>query len=238
MIIRRLERLFNIISFKVCKAISRPSTPAFVGGSLLYVPSSVEHGLLSSIQKGSYELSERLLVQRLITGSDRILEIGAAIGCLAVEYSKRSKQIHVAVEANAQLFPYLTMNLSSNQCDNVKAVHAVGDWQDGTREFFVHKDFYSSSVVEKEGEKVQVASVDLNRLIIEHSINTIICDVEGFEYELFKNLAFNAIKKIIVEIHETKNTEHDVLGLQEEMLEHGFKFNLKLWRGNVLVFSK
>lgn len=238
LIVRIASRVFNLLSLRLAQFRGAASAPVLLGGLLLRVPANVRGGLRKSFVKGVYEQDERLILKRFVTEGDRILEAGAAIGGLATLYSKLSSQNHIAVEANPDLLPYLRKNLEANGCGNVTAINALASLSSGTSSLFVSEHFYSSSAVSDVGTRVEVKSIDVNELISREKINTVICDVEGFEYQLFQGLDLAPLKKILVEIHKVDDTEEQVLNLLQKVHQSGFRFEVRRWRGNVLVFAR
>lgn len=237
-LMRRSAIVFNRLSHLVARVLARELFSVLVDGEFLYAPTTVRGGLYRSLIKGVYEQDERIIVGRFLTANDTVIEFGGAIGVLASAYARISSRRHLALEPNPSIAEVLRKNLARARIVNVSVVEAAASWEDGTCQFFIDDDFYSSSMINRQGEEITVPCVNVNRLIIEHEINTIISDIEGFEFSLFKNIDLTPIKKIVVEIHDVDNSARNVSELLALLFEAGFGFEVRNWRGNVLVFRK
>ena len=236
--IRKSWIAFNSISILTAKIFRRSRFLVRFDTQLIYAPTNVEGGLRRSILKGVYENDERIIIRRFLDSEDAVIEFGGAIGVLACTYGKTSSKHHLTLEPNPEIAEILRLNLERAQMSNVQLIEAAAHWDDGTCQFHVNDDFYSSSMTSQNGREITVARVDVNKLIEKHCINTIVSDVEGFEYSLFKNIDLAPIKKIVVEIHEVEDTGPNVSELLTRLQKEGFKFAVRSWRGNVLVFGK
>lgn len=129
-------------------------------------------------------------------------------------------------EANPALIPLIRRNLKLNKCLDKATVHneiLVHQPVVPFVDFYVHKDFYSSSFVAFPDyiEKVQVSTKDINFVIKENDITFVVLDIEGGEYELFTDWKIpNSVKKVMLELHPAK-TSLDV-DVRQELLDQRF----------------
>lgn len=216
------------------------SSPSFyiVGGKKFYFPKAMSEVVARSIVKNNYESAERKIVKSLISQDDVVLEIGAAVGVLAKFYSDLSPKKHILIEANTALMPILRKNVKGINCE---VINALGSWESGSQKFYISNSFYSSSSARRHesDEEVVLDKIDLNSVIKKYRCSVVICDVEGFEYDLISRLDLGSVTKIILEVHQVgSNVLESLVKLLEYLRESGFEINLRLCESNVLVFVK
>ena len=81
--------------------------------------------------------------------------------------------------------------------------HAVLGDGEGSAEFFVEKDFVSSSLVRRspDARALRVPRLDVNQEIGRFRPTVLVIDIEGAEYDLMPLILWDGIKKIVIDLH-------------------------------------
>jgi FkbM family methyltransferase len=155
----------------------------------------------------TYEREEIALVSRWITAEDRILEVGSAVGFVALYCIKKiGVRDYCVVEANPELESLLRANFSINGLDldafNYRKLAVSGE--DGELVFRINKEFWSSSVVarskEKRSETVPARTISSVISGLPYTPNTLVMDIEGGEVNIPAE-HFAPFSKILIETH-------------------------------------
>ena len=157
----------------------------------------------SMLFKGTYEVHECDLVERVVRSGDRVLEIGAGIGLVSLVATRLCGEGHVfSYEANPDLEPVIRKNYRLNGWTPDLTMRAVtSDGRD--LPFFRSSNVVSSSVVDRNlaGDRIVVESLAINDLIDEHRPSVVIMDVEGSEVDLLSTADLSRVRILIAEMH-------------------------------------
>ncbi len=176
-----------------------------------------------------YEEFERRAVQQHILTDLPVVELGGCIGVVACVTSKvlREGISHVAVEANPCEIPIIETNRELNRCE-FEIVNAAIAYDRPTVTFCPSLSLDSNSLRDDSGSNaVTVDAISLRDIVNRKYIGsfTLICDIEGHEYELVQHEldVLRRAETIILDTHagiigEAKNAE-----LLEKLKEVGFK---------------
>lgn len=196
------------------------------------------------ILNGTYERDERRIVRRMIQPGDRVLEIGGAIGLISM-LTARIVGIEklVVYEANPVILAEAKRNYARNGLEQIDVRHAAVVGRDSPEdeiEFFVHRNFWSSSLLEKEGavEKVRVPAARLDRLVEQHRPNVLVMDVEGAEHAILVGADLSAFDKICVEVHTRYIGAAKANELLRSVLDQGFLLDLEQSASETLYFFR
>ena len=180
--------------------------------------------------KNNYEQEERDLVESHLERDDKVLEIGAGIGYLAL-FCILEKKIsdYTLVEANNQLIKVIKKNflLNNVEIENFTLINKLLDNESNLeRVFFITKSFWSSSVYQRNetAQKITVRTININNILgsITYEPNVLIMDIEGGEIEVdFKD--FSRFEKIIIEIHPDIIGSDRASNLITGFIENGYK---------------
>ena len=189
-----------------------------------------------------YELEEHYLVKKYLKDSDIVLELGGCLGFVSCLTNIRlaNKSNHVVLEPNPYLQNYLLFNRNNNDC-NFNIVEGVISNKDN-EELYFNNTILGSSIKNKSNKSVPVSCFTINQLQNKFNLkfNTMIVDIEGGEYDLFKEIDFKSlnIRKIIIEFHNFSNilTDLEVNYCLDKLVENNFKSVESL--NNTYVFIK
>ena len=114
--------------------------------------------ILTQIEQGLYELPEKTLAAKYLTKEDRVLELGSAIGYLAINTMKTHPGIQWdSIEANPWCVERSRENYKSNETYPylIHGVASLNKCQEPIK-FYVREEFWNSSLdpIELEYSKI------------------------------------------------------------------------------------
>jgi FkbM family methyltransferase len=179
------------------------------------------------LARKSYESYERDAVRRCIRPYFPIVELGGCLGivaCITDRFKKPS--IHVVVEANPTVIPILQSNRALNHC-KFEIVNAAIAYGVSTVTFTPNPELPSNSLRQCDGAgAVTVKATQLKPLLQDRGIHqfTLICDIEGHEYDLVQNEAetLESASLIILETHARMIGEEKTCAMMQRLSEIGF----------------
>jgi FkbM family methyltransferase len=159
------------------------------------------------ILDGWYERPERQLCDKYLEKSDKIVELGSAIGFLALYCRLRlGIQEFGMVEANPKTIEILKENFKLNHLvPNV--LHVAVAREDGVKYLNISGEFWANSLVspQSHGQEnlLAVRTITLPNLLREVGFipNVLIIDIEGSEKDIDPESIPSEIEAIIIEIH-------------------------------------
>jgi|SRR5215216_477218 hypothetical protein len=153
-------------------------------------------------------------ISELIEKNDYVLDLGAGVGDFSVVASRKVGKMGkiIAVEPDIERYRLLKLNLEYNRCQNVIPLNIGVGQGPGEKELV----FWNRTI------RCRVDTLEniLSQLNINHRINCIKMDIEGFEREIVTK-SIKTIKDsrvISIECHGTKEK------MDEALLEYGFHF--------------
>lgn len=170
-------------------------------------------GMVRALTGGNYEDRERRIAIALIRPTDRVLEVGTAVGVVAMTAAATVGPANVMTyDANPAIVADARRNFAANGMSGIAA--NVGVMRNRSRwsaseleiDFFVARDFWGSRLAAAPDSPdivgvVKVPLVCLERKIAEHRANVLICDIEGGEADLLDGADLGPIRLILMEIH-------------------------------------
>jgi FkbM family methyltransferase len=171
---------------------------------------SVNHPSIPTLLKsrflmGRYESSEHKALPFLDTKLP-LVEMGGGIGvisCLA-NHRLENQEIHIVVEANPEIIPLLDENRKRNGCQ-FKIINAAVGYSSPDLEMKLHHSMLDSNLFSQGFRTVRVPSTNLEMILdkFSFSVCSLICDIEGAEYDLINNEIECLKKRVILLILET-----------------------------------
>lgn len=173
-----------------------------------------------------YELEDARLARRVLQPGDRVIELGSSIGFVALFCMLRLGIEHYAmVEANPHLLPLIDENFRLNGTPRPPLFNVAAGPEDGTAQFTIHRDYWSSSTRTRPNgrEQLTVPQRSIPSLLSELPFqpNTLIIDIEGGEADIPIEhwLAFD---KIIGEFHERLVGAARIRRITDQLLAAGY----------------
>lgn len=187
---------------------------------------------------GIYETPEIAFVKKYLNPELDVIELGSSIGVLASHVGKKinSSCKLICVEANPILLKTLQKNLELNITKpNVNIVHAAIDYvyEQNWVEFTISNNSLDSGIkdIKLQKEKIKVATTTLSNIISKYGIDnyTLICDIEGAEYDLFmnENEVLKNCKQLHLEMQENEIVRGKTIRIKEVVQMLQDKYDLK-----------
>lgn len=188
--------------------IFKPSIIKIFDFKCVYDSKIISNNILKFICNNSYEADERVIIKKSLDGTEKVLEVGAGLGFITYSLGSIIKSGEIfSFEANPLLCNLIKENfiLNSKDVNIFNGIIKNGSTYD-VEKFYLAYEFWSSSTVPLDDfqKVIDVPVIDLNNFIMEHSINTLVLDIEGGEIVFFDSFNFDNINKIIIELHPEK----------------------------------
>lgn len=192
-----------------------------------------------------YEIREAQQIQRIVRPNEVVLELGAGVGFVSTliarhPYTKRL----VSYEANPRLIDCLHRTMSANGVPASKAEFrnaVLTNGPEGDSDFFVHRDFWASSLHSPPEGCVavhRVAMTSFGAALAEIRPTLIVCDIEGAETDLLGGSDLPGVRHISVETHPAVVGRSGVEALVRNLARKGFEHVRRHSAGDVLYFSR
>jgi FkbM family methyltransferase len=206
--------------------------------------------LVRALTQGGYEDRERKVLAQVLRSGDRVLEIGTAVGVVAMTAAEIVGAASVRTyDANPAIVEDARRNFTANGYDAISAHVGVmcnrQAWSPENREidFFIARDFWASRLNANadDGDIVDVVRVPLVCLedtIAQHGANVLICDIEGGEGSLLSGADLSAIRLILMETHYWSIGRQATDGMIRYLLAQGFNLNLDYSGDHVVVLDR
>ncbi|MEL6582758.1 MAG: FkbM family methyltransferase [Pseudomonadota bacterium] len=199
------------------------------------------------ISSGRYEREEQTGLPRFIKPDARVVELGGGIGLISGLTCKLGVSHMTTVEANPMLAAYIERLHGANDFTNTQVInavalpHAQAQAAGASMPFYVTRPFWSSSLVEPKRKKyriTQVPVVSLEEILTRAEANTLICDIEGGEAQLFDGLDVASLRHIYLEMHTKKMGAEAVRHIFSHLHTAGFTYDETVSNGPVVLFSR
>ena len=144
--------------------------------------------------EGNIEKDEQELVLKHIMPEATVLELGANLGVVSNVINKKlaKPDNQVVLEANPTVIPYLELNKKNNK-SSFRIENKILSNQKETPFYFGHS-ISSGGIIDKNSNgsdnSVIVKGITFDQLQKKHNLkfDTLVMDIEGAEYELFKEI--------------------------------------------------
>ncbi len=201
--------------------------------------------ILRALLRRHYEKNERHLVSRVLHAQDRIIELGSAIGVVALAAARVVKPENIfCYDANPAMVVQAEANFSLNNTAiavSNKLLVADARFEEGAAaSFFTTPYFLSSSLLPHRADMtaVEVETASLEKSIAAHGANVMIMDIEGGEYGLLTSANLHGIEKLVLELHIEHGSVAQALELIAALGAQGLALDMRLTSENVFVFHR
>lgn len=231
------------------KPAPAPDSPDMfhVNGIQLQVPDAVlGDASRARLIKGRYEHGETAALERHLTSTDRLLELGSGTGYLACLASRIAGADKVTgVEAIPIMFETAKANLARNGFDKTQ-LHwgaAVPDaYGPDHVEFSIVREFWASGIGGGTGsgksKKTLVPALKISDLLAQTRATVLLCDIEGGELALFDQELPAHLRLIIMELHPKVYGGSGLARLFSALAGNGFAYHPWGSRAAVVVFER
>jgi len=164
-----------------------------------YIPTSN----YSSFFFKTYEINDRVIIERNISKDNKAVIIGGGIGFIATLTYKISRKRILVFEINPKLVKYLKENLKLNRCKfflyNKKLIFK----KEKKKKYFLNNNFLDTSTrLFNTKNYIIPNTIYIKNIKNFKSFNTLVIDAEGDELDYIKNINLSKnIKYIFFELH-------------------------------------
>lgn len=214
-----------------------------IGGIRLAIDRDVmsDH-MIDVLRSGRYERTEVREIKRIVQPGERIVELGAGLGFIAIAVTKLNITKSVAVyEANPNLIPLISHNQRLNGVQFEVLNQVVLPTGDVTSvPFYLRKDFWASSLQPQPWgyiEQVEVPATAFHEMLEQHRPTMLIVDIEGGELDLFQHVPLTGVKKVYIELHQNVIGRVGMKRIFDFFSSRDFHYDQHHSHGSVVLFS-
>lgn len=181
---------------------------------------------LSSFLFKTYELNDRILVERFISNKNKSIIIGAGLGFIASITFKKSQQKILLFEIDTAILENLEDNMKQNKINyelyNKNLI--MTENLNHSNFFYSTNNFLENSIYTKKGKKVNFDNIHYSSIKSFENFNTIIIDAEGSEEYYIKNIdKFKNIKYLFFELHYDLISKENIRKIFKNLSSANFK---------------
>jgi FkbM family methyltransferase len=216
-----------------------------LGSSEITLPiqsSDVSEAIWSALSCGTYEAKEAYWVTKAVHAGDRILELGTGLGVIAVILAAQT-DVHVsAFDANPEIVQLAQRVADANGRANISISHGLMT-AGPPREFpfYLRKDFWMSSLFKHQGpyERITtIMSTNIDEFIASTGITLLVMDIEGGEYDLFKEAELPGVERVFLELHEHLYGLTGIRQIMAAAAAKGFAYDPRGSSGACVLFTR
>lgn len=184
--------------------------PISLRGVKLEVHKIKSNNIVTSILRGTYEAAEASSLKGWLKADSRILELGTGFGFVTTLAAKQASLGKIlSYEADPRMVKLAQCTLELNKVTNAELRQGIVAVQEGAKPFFLSPDFWESSLTPNSiWKEISVPAFSLESVLSSYQPTAVIIDIEGGEYELLENTAWNralSIQKMSIEFHKCSN---------------------------------
>tara|TARA_B100000035_G_scaffold312421_1_gene323843 strand:- start:1012 stop:1725 length:714 start_codon:yes stop_codon:yes gene_type:complete len=157
----------------------------------------------SSFIFNTYELNDRILLEKNLSKKNKCIIIGGGIGFVPSITNKITGNKIIVFEINKKIIPNLKKNLNNN-CSNFKIYkgNLLLNKRDKFNFYYSNRNFLASSLYRKDGVKKKINNYWYKNLTDLSKFNTLIIDGEGVEKHYIENIkVLKNIRYLYFEFH-------------------------------------
>ena len=220
-----------------------------VGGFSVFSDDRYASNIRDALDQGYYEARERELLQMLLRPGDKVIELGAGIGVVAMTAASIVGENNVtAFDANPEILTDATENFQRNGFRNIatragllrnRRHYAPNCFSN----FYVDSEFWASRLdasAHTPGiiKVVQAPVYCLEDEIAAFGANVLLCDIEGGETDLLSEADLSGVGLIIVETHSWIAGQAAIDAMARKIVVQDFAAEISEERSAVSVFAR
>lgn len=201
--------------------------------------------IIRALLRRHYERNERHLLEALLRPGDTMLELGSAIGVVALAAARIVAPGHVfCFDANPHMVEEARANFALNAApvsvSNRVLVAAPDAAAPSTADFYATPYFLSSSLIRHRDDMVRVTvpCAGLEETLAACAANVMMVDIEGGEFELLSAARLDRVERLSVEIHLAHGSVAGCIGLIACLAAQGLVLDASRTSENVFVFTR
>ena len=187
-------------------------------------------GYYSSFLWNTYELNDRVMIEKNLNKSNKCIIIGGGIGFIAVIAYWKTKNKILVFEINPNIINLLKNNLKINKVKfTVYSKNLTITSKIKNKKYNTSNNFLANSLYRKTNKKINFKNLFYRQIRDFNKFNTLIIDGEGIEDYFIKNIKkINNIHHLFFEFHndifseEKKNQLFNILKINKFYLKDKF----------------
>ena len=158
---------------------------------------------LSSFIFNTYELNDRIILEKNLSQKHKCIIIGGGIGFIPAIVNRITKNKVIIFEINKKILNNLNTNLLNNNIKfQIFNFNFLLNNSDKKSYYYSHKNFLATSMYRKTKKKIKLKNISYKKIKNINKFNTLIIDGEGIEKHYIENISvLNKIKFIFFEFH-------------------------------------
>jgi FkbM family methyltransferase len=224
---------------------------SYIDANALFVDrEKYSNAIIQSLSSGYYEVRERQILRQCLKPTDRVLEVGTALGAVTMSTGRLVGPSQVMTyDANPAMIEDARRNFVANEMGEITS--DVGVLRNRSRwsatetqvEFYVSRDFWASRLFASANDSdiigvIKVPLVRLEDKISEHRANVLICDIEGGEIDLLTGADLGSIRLVMMEIHPWTTGRAAIDDMVRYLMSRGFNIDFATSGGNIVVLDR
>jgi FkbM family methyltransferase len=206
--------------------------------------------IIEALKRGDYEGIERYVVGQLVRHVDRVIEVGTAIGVVAMTAARiAGAESVITFDANPDIVNDARDNFKRNRLEGIRSHVAILRNRQAITDphemvsFYIDKAFWASRLNASPTahgivRTAQVPIACLEDVIADHRATVLICDMEGGEVDLLSRADLSGIRLIIMETHYWAVGEVATDEMVRKLILDGFSIHLGQTQMRVLVLRR
>lgn len=203
--------------------------------------------IAAQLYGGHYEGPERRALRELIRADDRVLEVGTALGVVALAIRAAGPAAALHVEANPEMIEAAHATLAANGMEAEIRHGAVvpDDYDADTITLATGAAFWSGTTVAEAGKvlerQIEVPALRLGPLCAAFAPTVLVMDIEGAECALLDGGAAlpDSVRAIVVELHVAKTGPAAQRRMLTALMEQSFWIDFRRSeRENIVLFRQ
>jgi FkbM family methyltransferase len=223
-----------------------------IGGFAIFVDdeNNYDRSIIAALERGDYDCTERQLVGQLVTHGDRVIDVGTAIGVVAMTAaSAAGGESVLTLDANFDITNDAQDNFKRNGLEAIRCQvgilrnrQAINHPQQA-KAYYIDKAFWASHpnapATDHDARKTaQVPILCLEDIIDNHRATVLTCDLGGGEVELLRHADLSCIRLIILKTHYCPAGEAAIDDMVGQLILSGFSLHLDMSHHGVLVLCR
>ena len=221
-----------------------------IGGFALFADTAnYDPEIIAALENGGYEAPERGLLPHLLRPGQRVIEVGTAAGLVTLTAAAVVGASNVVTfEANPDILADARENFHRNDFGAIDArfgvlqnIRAYRDHQ--TLDFGIARQFWSSRLGARADDPrivsfIKVPTFCLEREILAHAADVLICDIEGGEADLLAEADLPGITLILMETHYRYAGRARIDDMIRSLVMRGFAIDLSMSAHEMVVLRR
>lgn len=206
-------------------------------------PAMMSPKMIQVIRQGQYEAAEARHLPEILTAGDRLLELGGGVGFISSLAGRTGLVDSVTVyEAHPGFVSLIRKTHRANDVSG-QAIWGVvvAQKRSDTVPFYVRENFWASSLSpgpQKYMQVIQVPCFSFAEVRDTYHPTVVVCDIEGGEGDLFRNVDLDGINRVLLEVHKHVLGGRGLMRIFDFFSQEGFFYDPKFSSHSIVLFRR